>query len=65
MILSLIALAVVAAGGMYYYSTTQSSVEGNVIETSTIDTGDVILSATGLGTLIPERGSLVWFREEW
>ena len=55
MILSLLALAVVAAGGMYYYSTTQSGPEGNVIETSTVDTGDVILSATGLGTLIPSE----------
>jgi HlyD family secretion protein len=54
-ILSLIALAIVLSGGLYYYSTTQNSTEENVIETSTINTGDIILSATGLGTLIPSE----------
>jgi HlyD family secretion protein len=55
MILSLIALGVVLSGGMYAYSTTQTRNEENVIETSTIETGNIILSATGLGTLIPSE----------
>ncbi|HUE98588.1 MAG TPA: efflux RND transporter periplasmic adaptor subunit [Anaerolineales bacterium] len=55
MILSLIVLAVVLSGAIYTYSTMQTSSEENVIETSTIDTGDIILSATGLGTLIPSE----------
>jgi HlyD family secretion protein len=36
-------------------STTQTNNEENVIETSIIDRGDIILSATGLGTLIPSE----------
>jgi RND family efflux transporter MFP subunit len=51
-ILSLIALAVVLSTVMYYYSITQVNNEETVIETSTISTGNIILSATGLGTLI-------------
>ena len=52
-ILSLIALAIVLSGAIYAYTTMQTSNEENVVETSTISTGDIILSATGLGTLIP------------
>jgi HlyD family secretion protein len=52
---SLLVLVIVLSGGIYYYSTTQTNNEENVIETSTIDTGDIILSATGLGTLIPSE----------
>ena len=52
-ILSLIALAIVLSGAIYYYSTTQTSEAVNAVQTSTIGTGDIILSATGLGTLIP------------
>ena len=55
MLLSLIVLAIVLSGGIYYYATTQTSNEENVIETSTIETGNIILSATGLGTLIPSE----------
>lgn len=54
-ILALIALAIVLSGAIYAYSTMQTSSEQNVVETSTISTGDIILSATGLGTLIPNE----------
>ena len=52
-ILSLIALAIVLSGAICACTTMQTSNEENVVETSTISTGDIILSATGLGTLIP------------
>ena len=52
---SLLVLVILLSGGIYYYSTTQTNNEENVIETSTIDTGNIILSATGLGTLIPSE----------
>jgi HlyD family secretion protein len=51
-ILSLIALAIVLGGALYEYSTTQSSKKETTIQTSTIGTGDIILTATGLGTLV-------------
>ena len=54
-ILSLLILILGLSGGIYYYSTTQTDNQENVIETSTIDTGNIILSATGLGTLIPSE----------
>ncbi len=54
-LLSFIALAIFAGGAIYYYSRTQMSNQENVIKTSTIDTGDIILSATGLGTLVPKE----------
>jgi RND family efflux transporter MFP subunit len=54
-ILSLLLLVLGLGGGIYYYATTQRHREENVIETSTIDTGSIILSATGLGTLIPSQ----------
>ena len=63
MILSLIALGVVLSGGMYAYSTTQTRNEENVIETSTIETGNIILSATGLGTLIPSEEVSFGFKD--
>ena len=55
MILSLIVPAIVLIGALYLYSARQAIREESVIETSTIDTGDIILSATGLGTLIPSE----------
>lgn len=54
-ILSVIALAIVFSSAMYYYVTRQTSSEENAIETSTIEKGNIILSATGLGTLIPSK----------
>ena len=54
---SVIALAILLSGtGYYYYNKLKS--DGNTevaLATSTIDTGDIILSATGLGTLIPSE----------
>ena len=55
MILSLITLGIVLSGGLYTYSTLQTGAEENVIATSTIETGNILLSATGLGTLIPSE----------
>lgn len=55
MIFSLIALAIVFGGALYYYNTKQSVNQENIVETSTIGTGNIILSATGLGTLIPNE----------
>ena len=54
-ILSLVGLAAILSGTMYYYSSIQTNVEEDTIETSTIETGNIILSATGLGTLIPSE----------
>jgi HlyD family secretion protein len=54
-ILSLIALAILLGGAIYAYATRQTVKKENVVETSTIGTGDIILSATGVGTLIPRQ----------
>jgi HlyD family secretion protein len=54
-ITSLIALVIILSGASYYYSKAQTSSKEDVIKTSTIDTGDIILTATGLGTLIPKE----------
>ncbi len=52
-----IALALILSGaGYYFYGIQQSnSKNGPSFETSTISTGDIVLSATGLGTLIPGK----------
>jgi len=55
-ILSLIVLTVVLGGAIYAYATRQTVKKDNTVETSTIGTGDIILSATGVGTLIPNQG---------
>src|SRR5574341_1086836 len=52
---SMIAVAIVLSGAIYYFSTTQSGNKENVVETSTIGTGDIVLSATGFGTLVPRE----------
>lgn len=56
-IASVIALIVVLGGtGYYYYTTLQANTDNKtVVMTSTIDTGNIILSATGLGALIPRE----------
>ncbi len=54
-ILSLIALAILLGGAIYAYTTRQTAKKENTVETSTIGTGDIILSATGVGTLIPRQ----------
>jgi HlyD family secretion protein len=51
-ILSLAVLIVALGGAAYYYVTTHTSTHEETVETSTIGTGDIILSATGLGTLV-------------
>jgi RND family efflux transporter MFP subunit len=55
MISSVIALAIVLSGVVYYYATRPANIEENPVETSIIGTGDIILSATGLGTLVPSN----------
>ena len=52
MVLALLVVVISLGTGIYYYATTRTSNEETVIETSTIDSGNIILSATGLGTLI-------------
>ena len=54
---SIIALAIVLSGtGYYYYQTLQTrDTNDNSVETATIGTGDILLSATGIGTLIPSE----------
>lgn len=61
-ILSLIVLVIALSAMIYAYTKTQSSSEENTIETSTIGTGDIILSATGLGTLIPGQEASFGFK---
>lgn len=54
-ILAFIAVLGVLSIVIYAYSKMQISSEKNIPETSTISTGDIILSATGLGTLVPNE----------
>jgi RND family efflux transporter MFP subunit len=53
--LSLIIGLMVFSAMMYTYTKMQTSSEANTPETSTISTGNIILSATGLGTLVPSE----------
>lgn len=64
MIFSLIAILIVFGGVFYYYKTEPAASTENVIQTSTISTGNIILSATGLGTLIPNNEVSFGFKEE-
>ncbi len=54
---SLIVLVVLAGGaGYYYYNNLKAAnTTETTLETSVIGTGDIILSATGLGTLVPSE----------
>ncbi|HET9913817.1 MAG TPA: efflux RND transporter periplasmic adaptor subunit [Anaerolineales bacterium] len=56
-ILFLIGLAVLLGSTIFAYLKMQTSEEETVLETSTIGTGDIILSATGLGNLANEEVS--------
>jgi HlyD family secretion protein len=51
-ILSLAALIVILGAAIYYYATIRTNNQEKTVETSTVGTGDIILSATGLGTLV-------------
>jgi HlyD family secretion protein len=55
MIFSLLAFVIAFGGAFYYYNTKPSASTENVMQTSTIGTGNIILSASGLGTLIPNQ----------
>ncbi len=57
MIFALIALTIVLAGAVYSYVTRQTGKEENTLKTSTIGKGNIILSATGIGTLANEEVS--------
>ncbi len=54
-ILSLIAVVIVLSGGFYYFHNKQTVNETKTVETSIIGTGNIILSATGLGTLVSKE----------
>jgi len=54
MISAVIVLVITLSAVGYYYARLRSGGNGEtVLETTTISTGDIILSATGLGTLVP------------
>ena len=56
LILSLAALALIVGGGIYYYRSTHQPITARkTVLTSTIGSGDIILTATGLGTLVPQQ----------
>jgi len=63
-IASVIALAILlGSAGYYYYSTLQTNTANqSVVETSIIGRGDIILTATGIGTLIPSEEVSFGFR---
>ncbi|HLO29050.1 MAG TPA: efflux RND transporter periplasmic adaptor subunit [Anaerolineales bacterium] len=56
-IVSVLAVAIILSGTGYYYYTRLQSARNNkpAVETTTIGTGDILLSATGLGTLVPSQ----------
>jgi HlyD family secretion protein len=55
MMLSLVVVAAILGGAIYYYSATRSEEKQTTVQTSTIDTGDILLTATGLGTLVSKE----------
>ncbi len=57
LILFLVGLVILLGTTIFTYVRMQTSQEENVLETSTIGTGDIILSATGLGSLVNEEVS--------
>ena len=61
-ILSLAVLVIALGGAAYYYVTTHTSTQEKTVETSTIGTGDIILSATGLGTLVSKEEVSLGFK---
>ena len=63
MIFSLIAVVIVFGAVFYAYKTRQSVSKENIPQTSTIGTGNIILSATGLGTLIPNQEVSFGFKQ--
>ena len=58
-----IALAILLVAGIYYLSTLRSDNEESTLETSTVSRGDIILSATGLGTLISSEEVSLGFKK--
>lgn len=53
-ILSVIALFIIAGAGVYYFRSKGAVQTTKTIETSTVRTGNIILSATGVGSLVPK-----------
>ncbi len=62
LILSLAVLVIALGGASYYYVTTHASTQEKTVKTSTIGTGDIILSATGLGTLVSKEEVSLGFK---
>lgn len=62
LILSSILLFVALGSGLYYSATATVNHTENTVETSRIGSGDIILYATGLGTLIPSQEVSFGFR---
>jgi HlyD family secretion protein len=62
-----LALALVASGGGYYYYKdvylqAQAPVEQSATDTATVTRGDLVISASGSGTLVPAKEVTVGFR---
>ncbi len=56
-LLAVAALAILAGGAIYAYSTRQTVRKEKTVETATIGTRDIILSATGIGSLANQEVS--------
>jgi HlyD family secretion protein len=54
-ILSVIALVMIAGGGVYYFRSKQAVQPAKTVQTSTIGTGNIVLSATGVGSLVAKN----------
>jgi RND family efflux transporter MFP subunit len=64
MIVAILGLLIVLGGTGYYYTTRQVATNAKpVVETATIGRGDIILSATGLGTLTPGKEVSFGFKQ--
>jgi HlyD family secretion protein len=64
MIFSLIAVAIIFGRVFYIYKTKPSTNQENLVQTSMVGAGNIILSATGLGTLIPDKEVSFGFKED-
>ena len=62
-LLSLAVLIIALGGAAYYYVATNTSAQEETVPTSTIGTGDILLSATGLGTLVSREEVSFGFKD--
>jgi len=56
-------LIIALGGAAYYYVATNTSAQEETVPTSTIGTGDILLSATGLGTLVSREEVSFGFKD--